>query len=191
MRRSGIIFSIVIFGFALLRTGCPAHADATPAVPVITKDAANKFYSDCLNHSDPPMSADARQSMCACTSAQLAKGAMSPDDMAALSDKGQKGIAARNKMLVDGYAPCLADPIRDIIQAECLRSPRGQTADGRKICACVVKLTGDWYALSGRQVIALAMKADADMSNPIARAMQTAEFKSEEEKNIKSCQQEH
>ncbi len=166
------LFAVCLF------TSLPSHATA------VTKDMANKYYDNCMAQSDPRLSKDSQKSMCACTSAKMVES-MSVEEIASM--KGDKTI--QNKVLLEVYAPCMSDPVRDMVKAECRTNPQVQGAKATEICDCMAKLTGDWYALSGRSLMAKALEANPDAVDPTAAIQDSAEFKSEAMKNLQSCMQ--
>ncbi len=168
--------------YAALLAAClltvPAHA--TP----VSKDVANTYYNNCMAQSDPRLSEESHKSLCACTAAKMTE-ALSIEEMQAM--KGNKEI--QNKVLVEVYAPCMGGPVRDMVGAECRSNPQVSGAKATTVCECVGKLTGDWYELSGRTLMAEALKRDPSITDPTKGIQDSPQFQQETMKNLQSCMQ--
>ena len=180
MSRCLLVFAFVLFAFA-----ASSYAD-TP----VSKDMADKYLANCLKRTDPRLTPASQQSMCSCTAEQLQKS-MTVEDMQMMARNDESGRLALNKMLLDVYAPCMSDPVKDLLVGECAKNPQVSASQATSVCSCVAKLTGDWYATVGRDLMAQALKDNPNVTDPISPIMDSAEFKSVEMKYVQSCMQEH
>jgi hypothetical protein len=157
---------------------------------VISNQEADTYYKNCLSQKmDPRVTADSQKSICACTSAQMVKN-MTVEDVQTMRGNDQAARNAINKMLVDVYAPCMSDIVRDLLTTQCRSNPQISGANAGQICDCFAKLTGDWYSLSGRTIMAEALKKNPNLTDPTAAIQESALFQSESMKNLQSCMKE-
>lgn len=161
----------------------PATAHATQ----VGNDQANNYYKSCLSQPmDARITEDSHKSLCACTSAQMVKN-MSVEDVNAMRGNDQNARIALNKMLTDVYAPCMGDVVHDLMISECNKNPAISGANASTICECFAKLTGDWYSLSGRTIMAEELKKNPNLIDPTEAIQNSALFKTESMKNLQSC----
>lgn len=167
-------------GMTMVMLVMQAHATS------VDKTAANTFYAHCMADRSARLGDDDRQAICACTSAQVMK-TMSAEDLKAVARPDDAGRVAFSRMLVNVYAPCMDQPVRHVVTADCLRDPSVPASSGDAVCACAAKLTGDWYVLAGRQLMAAALHNDPSLTNPVGPVVALPEFTHERDKNIQSC----
>jgi hypothetical protein len=176
--------SLILLSALLFLT--PAVARATP----ISKATANAYYSNCMKQADPRLSPQNQQALCACTSSQMMQS-LTMEDMQAMGQKTAAGNAALNKMLINVYAPCITYPVQDLLNSQCMSDPKvkaiGSAMNMGRLCGCMSKRTGDWYAVQGRALMAQILAQNPNVVDIITPVMQSKQFNDQAYANLRAC----
>lgn len=171
--------------FVLLLLG-PAAAVATP----IDRDTANAYFAKCIESRDERMSAETQEELCACTSVHL-MNTLSVEDVQVMAENTPRGRIMLNKMLVEVYGPCMAGPVRDLVNTQCDSDPRialaDQTIDRRALCGCMAEQTGQWFAADGRDIMVQVLRDEPFTSDPITPVMESKTFRDQSYNAMMSC----
>jgi hypothetical protein len=156
----------------------------------VDKATANAYYKNCMAQSDPRLTPDSQSALCSCTAAQMTKS-MTLQDMKDLGQQTPAGEAALNKMLLNVYAPCMTYPVQDLVNSQCANDPKikaiGSAMSMDRLCGCMAKKTGDWYAVQGRGLMAQILARDPHITDIITPIMESRQFNDQAYANLRAC----
>ena len=172
----------IIF-FAVTLISLPALAQ-TP----VNDEMAKAYYDSCMGTRDQRMSNEAQDSLCTCTSEKM-KTAMSVEEIQAMGQNDQAGRDMLNKMLLDVYSPCMAEPLAEILEDQCRMGDDSKIRHMHKaeLCACIAQKTGEWFVTNGRDAMAEVLAANPNISDPIAPVMNSPRFREQSTANMMTC----
>lgn len=136
-----------------------SHANAQTLVP---KETANQYFANCLNTSTAGLSAQGQKTLCACTAARMTQF-FTLEDMNAMMDSNP-AIArpAYNRMMVDVYAPCMAEPARERYYARCAKTSGLQ----QQICTCTADKIAAYLQSHGSQIFSSILATNPTIEDP-------------------------
>ncbi len=174
--------TVLFFLFGLSIT-FPAVAQ-TP----VSDEMARAYYDSCMGQRDQRMSSEAQDSLCTCTAKKMQE-TMSVEDIRTMGQNDQVGRDMLNKMLIDVYAPCMAEPLAEILEDQCLLGDDKKIKHMHKanLCACMAEKTGAWFATGGRNAMAEVLAANPNINDPIGPVMDSPLFKEQTMTNITAC----
>ena len=152
------------------------------------RNFANRFYDNCLKRANAVLQGENLQLMCACTSAQITKG-MTNADLASLEDSGPAGLAARNKMMLNIYAPCMEFPAKALMDYRCINTPelKGKVRNVSALCSCVSEYIAKYMAQNAPSVMANAIRTNPGTLDPMAALVDSPEFEQQSQSYLLSC----
>lgn len=159
-----------------------------PGHTPVNDEMAKAYYDSCMGQRDQRMSNEAQDSLCTCTAEKM-KTAMSVEQIRTMGQNDQDGRNMLNKMLLDVYAPCMAEPLAEIIEDQCRLDEKMEVKGMHKteLCACVAQKTGEWFTVEGRDAMAEVLAGNPNISDPISPVMESPGFKEKSFANMLAC----
>lgn len=164
----------------------PFTAQARTAV---TKDAANAYYTACMEKDDKRLTEEAHISLCSCTAAKMMT-TLSMEDINAMNDKAGPGRDLYNKMLADSYGPCMQVAIQDELDKECMTDSRINQfglKDKASLCQCVGIRTGNFIAAESPAIVQQILKNKPDVTDLYAAFLDNNSVRQTAYDNVTAC----
>lgn len=141
---------------------------AAQAQTKISPEMANAYFNNCLNQPAQGMSAETKQYMCACTSAQMQKS-MTVEDIRTMAQQSQAGRNATNKMIINVYAPCIEYPARDHYYSTCMNNPQSKslTSNVQGLCSCLGNQVATYLKQNASTEFARILKRTPNITDPM------------------------
>lgn len=138
-----------------------AHAQ-TP----VSKETANQYFANCVKGAAPSqqMSKEGQEMMCACTAARMTQFFAMEDMKAMMSADQTIARPAYNKMMVEVYAPCMAEPTRERYLARCAKT----NGTNRQVCECAAGKIGNYMKNRGSELFSAILAQNGDIMDPWA-----------------------
>lgn len=149
---------------------------------------ANQYYKNCLAGENEVLKGDNLQMMCACTAAKISEN-MNAEDLQAMGKDTPEGLAARNKMVLEVYAPCMEFPAESLMQHRCVNTPalHGKTTDLEALCSCVAKSVAGYIARHGPAVMESALQENPENLDPMSALVNSPEFDRQSRAGFLKC----
>ena len=159
----------------------------------ISKEMGNNYYNNCMTKSDPRLTPQSQKELCACTVVKMME-AMTVEELMVMSQESQDGRLMLNKMLTQVYAPCMEYPVYDLVEDNCIKDPKiaavgNTTLSKKKLCGCVARKTGKWFADEGRGLMTALLEQDPNITDPISPVMESKPFNDAAFNNLRLCLQ--
>ncbi len=169
---------------ALLLIALPAHATE------ISNEMANTYYQNCLKGQAQNLSEQTKQTMCACTAAQMKTG-LSVEDMKAMGQQDESGRLATNKMIVNVYAPCIRYPAFDYYYGVCVSNPqtRAMTQNPQAMCGCLAKRVSEHLGQNSQQIFRDILTRNPYITDPMAALTNDPQFDQFAQSQLLTCVQ--
>lgn len=154
----------------------------------ISDETANAYYQNCLKGQTDNLSEQSKQTMCACTAAQMKTG-FTMEDMQAMSKKDEAARIAFNKMIVNVYAPCIQYPAYDYYYGVCTSDPRtaGMTSNPQAMCGCLANKVSTYLGQNSQQVFAELLTRNPHMVDPMAALTNDPQFDQFAQSQLLTC----
>lgn len=154
----------------------------------INDETAKAYYDSCMGARDRRMSREAQDSLCECTSKKMQEK-MSVEDVRTMGQNDQDGRLMLNKMMLDVYAPCMQEPLSELVHDRCMTEDRMSAPYTHKadLCACIGEKTGEWFTTGGRDLMAGVLEKNPNISDPFNPVLQTDAFTNVMLDNMISC----
>ena len=126
--------------------------------------------------------------LCACTAANIPDG-MSAQDISVFQDNSPAGQQARQRMMLNVYAPCLQYPARAITNYNCMNTPelQGRVNNVPALCGCVADGIGQYIAANGPAVMRQSLARDPNTLDPLQALVNSNEFNQRSQSILMSC----
>ena len=160
----------------------PLAARAQTPVP---KETANAYFNNCVNTASPQqdMSVQGQQMLCACTAARLTQFFTMEDWKAMTSTDPTQARNAYNHMMVDIYAPCMAEPTRERYMARCAKT----NGLNQQICTCAADKIAFHMQNYGSSIFSNLLAANANLQDPWAALENDPSFNAYIDQATKEC----
>ncbi len=164
--------------------------DDTPEEPVsrdIT-DYANGYYKNCMKKDHPVIRGEHLEMLCACTASKI-PGTMTPEQMSLLQDDTEEGLTQRNRMLMFVYTPCIAYPVRALVEDNCMNNAKIKTdiKSYRKVCSCLGEKMGETTSQQAPKIIETALRRDPRDLDPLALLVNSKGFELQSRAHTREC----
>jgi hypothetical protein len=170
----------------------PFSARAQQGFTPVPKEMANQYFSNCVQSSaktEQRFSPQAQQMLCACTAARLTQF-FSVEDMQTMANTSDPNARiAFNKMLINIYAPCMKEPMREYHYAQCISNPQtGRlTNNPQKMCACAADQLGIQMEVYGSQMFEKILSQNPTIEDPMGAVYSDPEFQTLAQKKALEC----
>jgi hypothetical protein len=149
----------------------PISAKAQNYTPV-SKDMANNYFNNCVQSSaktEQRFSPQAQQMFCACTAARLTQFFSIEDMQMMTNTTDPNSRVAFNKMVVNIYAPCMKEPMREYHYWQCISNPQvGQiSSNPQKMCSCAADQLGIHMEVYGAQMFQKILQNNPTIEDPM------------------------
>lgn len=182
---------IAAIPFLIFMILTPISVGAQGFTPV-PKEMANKYFTHCVQSSaqtEQRFSPQAQQMFCACTAARMTQF-FSVEDMQTMTNTSDPNSRlAFNKMLVNIYAPCMKEPMREYHYVQCMANPQtGQlTTDPQKLCACAADQLGIQMEVYGSQMFEKILQRNPMIEDPMSAIYSDPEFQTLAQRKALGC----
>ena len=168
-----------------------AQAQAQNFTPV-SKEMANKYFNNCVQSSaktEQRFSPQAQQMLCACTAARMTQF-FSMEDMQTMANTSDPNArVALNKMIINIYAPCMKEPMREYHYAQCISNPQTSqlTGNPQKMCACAADQLGIQMEVYGSQMFEKILSRNPTIEDPMSAVYSDPEFQTLAQNKALGC----
>lgn len=154
----------------------------------ITREMANGYFKNCMAQSDPRITPESQEDLCACTALKMQEN-FSVEEMKALGGNDSKAREAINKMMTGVYGPCMEFPVRDMVMGECLKNKEleAATKNYKAMCGCVADETGQFLAAEAPRILTEAFALNPNSVDPNEVVMSNAEVQNKIRQKTLSC----
>ena len=153
----------------------------------IRKDIALRYYDDCNKYKEGVLSAAEQDMFCSCISNGIDLG-LSTEEAKLLYDESRKGQRARDKMMLEIYAPCMKFPIRDTVINTCRTS---KAMDGypqkKTLCECQANMLTQHVGIISENLVQGALQSEKWYKDPIGNYLQSQDFRSSADGYLQRC----
>jgi hypothetical protein len=152
----------------------------------LTAQQAATMYQSCLAQGAPAeLTPQTKDIFCQCTATYTQK-AITVEEMAAATTAGNPNAAAiQQKIILEVYAPCMEFPVRDLITAECVKTPA--LAANPQICPCLAKNMSAYTAQTAQANLGKLMASGRPVGDVMNGLMETPEFKAAQQDIAMKC----
>ncbi len=160
-----------------------------PAMATEISDAtANKYYQNCLQGQAPNVSETTKQTLCACTAAQMKTG-FTMEDMQAMSKKDEAARLAVNKMIVNVYAPCIQYPAHDYYYNVCVTNPQtaGLSKNPQALCGCLAQKVSGYLSQNSQQIFRDILTRNPYITDPMGALTSDPQFDQFAQSQLLTC----
>lgn len=160
----------------------PSMAQAQTSV---SKETANSYFENCVKASAPSqtMSQEGHEMLCACTAARLTQFFSMEDWTAMMSQDPAIARPAYNKMTINIYAPCMAEPTRERYAARCAKT----SGMNQQICTCTAEKIAFHLQYYGSSIFTNILAQNPNVTDPWAALEEDAGYNSFIEKAAREC----
>lgn len=169
----------------------PFAANAQGFTPV-PKEMANKYFNNCVQSSaqtEQRFSPQAQQMFCACTAARMTQFFSIQDMQTMTNTSDPNSRLAFNKILVNIYAPCMKEPMREYHYAQCIGNPQTAqlTNDPQKMCGCAAEQLGIQMEVYGSQMFEKILQRNPTIEDPMSAIYSDPEFQTLAQRKALGC----
>lgn len=156
----------------------------------ISNEMANTYFANCMKGEADNLTAQTKETMCACTAAQMMLG-FSVEDMEAMSRRDEAARLALNKMIVNVYAPCIRYPAFDYYYGVCSADPRSLTLskNPQAMCHCLANKVSNHLGANSQQIFADILARNPYITDPMAALTSDPAFDRFAQGQLLSCVQ--
>lgn len=154
----------------------------------ISNKIANEYFNNCMKQKAQGLDAHNQELLCGCTAVEM-QNSMSMSDLQNLGKTDETGLAARNKMVMDVYAPCIQYPVSSLVKAKCLQDNRigMYSRNARSLCECAGVGVGSYLHKNARDEIAKAFAENPQAQDPLGALMNSQAFTNKAQQILMGC----
>jgi len=177
-----LLNALFVFAFALM-ISAPSNAQ-TP----VSKEIANTYFENCRAQSDPRISKETQDMLCACTAAQMTTS-FTLEDMQNAQRQDALGRAAANKLIINIYAPCIEYPAKDYHYKSCISNPKTKLLGGsaKQICECTSNKLASHLKVNAKAMFADILKRTPNILDPMQALYDDPSFQKTLQSQLLGC----
>lgn len=148
-------------------------SSAAQAQTLVSKETANSYYSNCIKAAPAQgFSQTGQQMLCACTAARLTQFFTMEDWK--IMNAADPAIArpAHNKMMINVYAPCMGEPVRERYYNRCI----GTQGRQQQLCTCTADKLSVYVQYHGPRLLTEILGQAPHMQDPWSAIENYPEF---------------
>jgi hypothetical protein len=166
----------------------PAPEAATGAEPETMESFAERYNQNCLKKTDAVLKGEPLRMLCACSASKLQE-TMTVDEVKLMMTDTPEGLAQRNRMAINVYAPCMEYPVRAMLYHNCAENKdvlsKYKNAD--QICTCMADDMADFTQKNGPDMLRQNLAANPNDPDPLSGLMQGKAFQDRTQASFLAC----